>query len=485
MTLSALCHAFSHRPSRVHGEQTIRSLCIDSRTAQAGDCFFCLCGAHCDGHHFARDAYARGVRVFVCERPLPLPDDALCLQVENAHRAYALACGVYFGTAYPFTLIGITGTKGKTTVANYLYRILEQSGKRVGLIFTGGIRFGDQITPTPNTTPEAFTLHRALADFAKRGAQYVILEVSSQAYLRHRVDALTFDLGIFTNLSYDHTGRGEHESFSDYLRCKQLLFQNSHRAVLNRDDPHFADFARACACPFVTYSTLCEADYRAQSICPLLGQDFFGVRFLFHTNAQTLRFQLRLPGVHNVQNALAALAAAQELGIGSDVFFSALSTDVGGRCERIRLSCGADAVIDYAHNEASLAAALRALSPFVRGRLFCLFGSVGGRTQGRRIGMGRVAATLCDYAILTADNPDFEDPVAICAEIASAFPPSFPYAILCDRAEAIRFALDKLRKGDLLLLCGKGTERSQRILGREIPFCEREIIQAWEKDRLF
>ncbi len=484
MKLSELCRSFVYRADKPCEDLTVGALCSDSRGAQAGDCFFCLRGARYDGHRFAADAYARGVRIFFCEQALSLPDDAICLLVDNCHRAYALACGAFFGAPYPFVLIGVTGTKGKTTVATYLYHILRESGKRVGMIGTSGICFGQTHIPSANTTPEAYTLHKALSDFAAQGAQYVILEVSSQAYLCHRVDGLVFDVGIFTNLSCDHTGKGEHADFADYRRCKQRLFQNSLRAVLNQDDAHFADFAAACTGEYQTYSLCAEADCRAESIVPFCGADFFGAQFLCHSLQGTLRVRLSLPGEHNVANALAAICAAQSLGMEAEAICRALLRPVTGRYERIRLSCGADAVIDYAHNEASLAAALRALSPFVSGKLYCLFGAVGGRTQGRRAGMGRVAAALCDYCILTSDNPDLESPVQICAEIAAVFPPSFPYTVLCDRTEAIRFALGRLQAGDLLLLCGKGHERTQRIGGKDLPFCEREILLAWEQERI-
>ncbi len=480
MTFSSLCAAMD-APKCV--DQTpILHLCADSRQARLGACFFCIVGAKADGHSFAQEVYQKGVRHFVCERPLALPQDAKQVLVPNCRRALALACAAFFGAPYPFTLIGITGTKGKTTVATYLYQILQKNGIKVGMIGTTGIYGEGTFLSNPNTTPEPLLLHRTLSSFAALGVQYVILEVSSQAYLQHRLDGLHFDYAIFTNLSHDHIGVEEHPDFDDYKQYKLQLFSHCSCAILNYDDPHYADFAAASPTRQFCYSLKQHVDCYLERVIGEGDTSFFGVQFWCRAFEESFAVTLSLPGKHNIANALSAICVARLISVPIEAIQNALYTKVPGRFEQIPLSCGAVAVIDYAHNEASLSAALRTLRPFVKGRLFCLFGSVGGRTQERRAQMGRVASSLCDFCIVTADNPDYESPTQICAQIADAFSPSFPHKIICDRTDAIRFALEQLRPGDLLLLCGKGHEGYQKILGQSIPFCEKDILFLWESE---
>ncbi len=464
-------------------ETEICDLCADSRMAKEGVLFFCLCGTNCDGHHFAIDAYRRGARAFVSEKELSLPDDCVVVLVSDSRKAYARACAKWFGTSRlrPYRLIGVTGTKGKTTVCAYLSSILKWAGKSCAVIGTNGIDYRGTCTPTDNTTPDPYTLHRALAVFAKEKVEYVLLEVSSQAYLQHRVFGLHFDLAIFTNLTCDHIGVGEHRDFEDYKSCKKKLFSHCDHAILNYDDAYFYDFASACRCPYTTFGMEKEAQFTAKNCNRVQTEHSLGAQFCFcEEGRKVCDITLWQGGEHNISNALCAMTAARRCGIDPSYFESALQCNIDGRYAYYPLQNGAGVVIDYAHNPAALRCLLQSLRLFCNGRLFCLFGSVGGRTEIRRQEMGQVADTLSDFSFLTADNPDFEDASAICLAIAKGFS-SQNYQIITDRAQAIRYALSCLEKGDLLALCGKGQERTQRICGRNLPFCEADFLLPYLK----
>ncbi len=483
MRLHALLAALS-LPTNGMKDVQVRALCVDSRLAQKGDAFFCFCGANTDAHLYTPDAYLRGVRLFFAERPLDLPSDATVFYLPDTHRAFGIASHAFFGHRRPRCLIGITGTKGKTTVASYLYAILQEAGKSCAMIGTGGIRLGKQQIPTKNTTPDAFTLAKALADCADAGAEYAILEVSSQAYLQHRVAGLEFDLAIFTNLALDHIGNAEHASFEDYKQCKMALFSHAKAAILNKDDAFFDEFSAVCTGKIVTYALRSTADFIGYGICPYRTQDFLGVRFFASAKWCELgQFTLSLCGAHNVANALAAMAAAHHFGISSAFFARALLQKVAGRYAYTLLQNGAGVVIDYAHNPSSLQSALIALRPFCRGELSCLFGAVGGRSQCRRHEMGKVASQYADFAILTADNPDFEDAGDICRQIEAGMARTFAHVILPDRRQAISFALSRLKAGELLLLAGKGEEKVQRISGVDLPYCDADEVAKFRKEQ--
>ncbi len=481
MRLHALLHTLSLPTDGVTDTQ-IRALCIDSRLAQKGDAFFCLCGTSTDGHDYALDAYRRGIRLFFVQKALDLPFDATVFSLPDTRMAFGFASHAFFGHRRPRYLIGITGTKGKTTVASFLYAILARAHKSCAMIGTGGIRFGKQHLPTKNTTPDAFTLAKVLASLADAGAEYAILEVSSQAYLQHRVAGLDFDLAIFSNLAFDHVGSAEHADFENYKACKMALFSHAKAAILNKDDAFFDEFASVCRGKTVTYSLSSTADWMGYGICPYRTQDSLGVRFFASVNRQELgQFTLSLCGAHNVANALAAMAAAHHFGISSTFFADALLQKVAGRYAYTPLQNGAGVVIDYAHNPSSLQSALVALRPFCRGKLYCLFGAVGGRSQCRRREMGKVASQYADVAILTADNPDFEDVGDICRQMEDGMARGFAHVILPDRSEAVSFALSRLKSGDLLLLAGKGEECAQRIAGVDLAYSDAQEVAKFRQ----
>lgn len=463
----------------------IRNITEDSRKTDPYTLFVCIKGANADGHRYAASAYANGCRVFLAQDHLNLPGDAFVGYVPDTRRALALLAARLFG--YPsrsMHVVGITGTKGKTTTAHLLSHVLEQCKIPCGYIGTNGILYAGRRLPTKNTTPDAVTLHQTLDDMRQAGMRTVVMEVSSQALMQSRVDGIEFDTLLFTNLSPDHIGQNEHPDFAHYKACKQRLFREFHakNIIYNRDDAASQDMLADCG---ATNRISCSTKRTDADFCTL-GCDLLRERTMWGVQSQVLEASggqctVRLPliGDFNLANALLAIATANRVfGISTERACEALSSvTVAGRSELIPLPNGACAVIDYAHNRASLQSLLIGLRKYKPARLIALFGSVGGRSQMRRRELGEVAAELCDLCILTSDNPAGESPEAIIDDIAAAFEGyATPYRKISDRAEAIREAVAMTRAGDILVLAGKGHENYQLIGNEKIPFCEREIL---------
>ena len=452
--------------------------------ADASSIFVCICGANFDGHSLAPVAYANGCRVFVAQKELALPTDALVLVCDNTRAALAhLACAFYGDPSHEMRLIGITGTKGKTTTAQLLSHILNRNGIPCGYIGTNGISYADVTRPTRNTTPDAITLQQTLCEMHAAGVSTAVIEVSSQALMQRRADGIRFTGVLFTNLFPDHIGPNEHTDLADYTACKRRLFTDfdATHAIFNADDAITPAMARATTAerPILCSIKDRDAAFFADHIELLGADEGLGVRFEVRKGNETHICVLPLIGSVNVSNALLALATANEV-FGIDLFNAARTLSdatVAGRSELIPLANGACVVIDYAHNGASLRQLLTTLREYAPTRLITLFGSIGGRAQLRRRDLGVAAAELSDLAILTSDNPCYEDPDAIINEIATAFEGSpTPYVQITDRAQAIRYALGLLRTGDILVLAGKGHENYQLVGDEKRSFCERSIV---------
>ena len=420
---------------------------------------------------------------FCCREPLPLPEDACVLVTPNSRKTLSeLACTLWGDPSAKMHVIGITGTKGKTTTANMLAHILNSVGVPTGYIGTNGISYGATQLQTANTTPDPLTLQKTLADMQRCGIRTVVMEVSSQGLMQHRVAGIQFGTVLFTNLYLDHVGTAEHPSFEHYRATKHSLFTDfaSPNAVWNIDDPATPMMRIGCtALRNLTISCAQEADYLAQNTRPL--RDAKGLYSLFRLIAEDkeMECRLRLLGDHNVYNALLAVAVAH--GVFQVPLALAVESleklSIRGRAECISLPNGALCVIDYAHNGESLRHLLTSLRVYHPSRLICLFGSVGERTQVRRRELGEVARELADLSILTSDNPGTEEPMQIIDEIAAAFGDNRKaYIKIPDRSDAIRCAISMLTKDDILVLAGKGHEEYQLIGREKIPFSEREII---------
>ena len=462
----------------------IEDIVYDSRKARRGVIFVCLVGAVADGHRFAASAYEKGARVFICEKTLSLPEDALVFRVENTRRALALLSAAFFDhPERKLRVIGVTGTKGKSTVCEMVRHILCENGISAASVGTIGVRIGDILTPTGNTTPESYELFRIFADMAEKGVRYAVIEVSSQGIKMDRVFGIPFFAAVMTNLSEDHIGGAEHPDFDDYKRCKKELFSRSAHAFFNADDPYFEEFFESAVCPKQTYSTLAEADFSAGDILPTATEKGFGSSFLLQYAEGGCDAFVPFPGAFSVSNALAAVAVASLAGICPEKASEALSSvRVGGRFEIVSTALSdVTFVIDYAHNGESLSAALKALRVYRPNRLICLFGSVGGRTEIRRRELGVAAAAYADLSILTSDNPDKEPALDIISDIAE-YMSDADFVAVPDRKEAIAYAVSVAEPGDIVLLAGKGHETYQLIDGKKVPFSEREILLEAAKE---
>lgn len=474
--------------------QEISSLTDDSRRAAPGSLFLALRGAEQDGHHFVKEAYARGCRAFLCEYAVALPSDAAVAYVPNSRYAAALVAAAFYGNtgAHP-VLIGITGTKGKTTTALMLYHLLEKMGVRVGYIGSGGARYGAMTEKTENTTPAAPVLHRLLAAMRRAHVRVVVVEVSSQALATERVAGLHFPICLFTNLAPDHIGAGEHPDLTHYRAAKARLFSEHgcHTVIVNADDEASAYMA-ACAgaarvlrvsCRGAAGACLCATRMRLVET-----ERFYGSSFLLQTEKEgEVPVALALPGECNINNALLALCAAEtyakEYSPATPAAFRTLAPHLAalpipGRFEPVKTAqVGVHYLIDYAHNGYSLRAALVALRAYGPGRLVCLFGSVGARTYSRRTELGE-AACLADFCIVTTDDPGTEAPEDTMREICRVLEEhGRDYVAIADRAEAIRYAVAHAQRGDLILLAGKGHEEYQLVGQTRLPFSERRILQ--------
>lgn len=451
----------------------ITALTTDSRSARRGSLFVCISGARSDGHDFAASAYESGCRCFLAERPLDLAKDASVTVVSSTRRALAVIAQRFYGEpAASLRLIGITGTKGKSTTAELIRSGLEAAGRRTGIIGTCGIGYGGSLRPSANTTPDALELARTLADMRDAGVETVVMEVSSQAYKLDRVYGLHFAEGVFTNLSPDHIGPTEHANMEEYISSKARLFAASALSVLNADDAQCGRMAHSATGDVIGYGidsacALRAEDIRETSVCGNAGMSF---------EVGGVRFTVAMPGIFSVYNALAAIAVLRAEGVGDGVISETLRrAHVRGRLESF--SDGERRfIIDYAHNGASLASVLSVLRPHTEGRLIVLFGSIGGRAELRRRELAEAADGVADLCIVTSDNPDFEDPDAIIAEICSYLKVT-PSVRIADREQAIQYAVRTAERGDTVLLAGKGHEDYQIVCGKKVPFSERAILE--------
>ncbi len=464
----------------------ITSVCCDSREAGKDSVFVCIIGSVSDGHAFAPAAYAHGCRVFVVSHLLSLPDDAMQLVCFSTRKALAdLASAFYGSPSRRMKVIGITGTKGKTTSALMAAHILNRAGIPTGYIGTSGVIYNGKAIPTVNTTPESLELQRVMRDMADSGIRALVMEVSSQGLYLERVRGVSFDTVCFTNFSPDHIGGIEHPSLEHYAASKRKLFTDfgAKSAVYNADDKMSAymtdEFKGKEKISFSCADT--NADLYLKNSELTRSEDQLGARGTVLSNGVEYQLELPMPGTFNLMNALCAIAAAGTLGISPTDAFSYISdVSAPGRFQTVNAlpGSGVSFIVDYAHNGLALESALITLRKYRPKRLICLFGSVGGRTQLRRRELGEVASQLADFCILTSDNPNYEPPRQVISDIAAAFKPgaSCPYICIPDRTEAVRYAISIAHEGDIVLLAGKGAENFQLINGKRVPYSDIDAL---------
>jgi len=463
----------------------LTALVYDSRHASADTAFVCMPGVRVDGHDYAAAVYNAGCRIFFAEHPLDLSGDALVIVCEDTRAALPYLADAFFDHPQrELTVIGVTGTKGKTTIVNLIASAANDAGLPCGTIGTIGITFGDTLYPTVNSTPESYEIHRAFRMMADAGMKAVAMEVSSLALVRHRVDGIRFDLGVFTNLSEDHISPIEHPDFEDYKNAKLRLFSMCDFALISADDAVTPEVIAACRCPYQTYGFAEHADHRAANIAPWKSDTALGITFDLIRGTEAKRASLKMPGDFNAHNAVCASAVLSHLGLSDEVILPALSrAAVPGRLEILDVFDDCTVIIDYAHNEMSMRSLLTTVRAYHPRRIICVYGSIGDRAQNRRRELALVTGDLADYAIITTDNPGYEDPEAIVGEIASYYTDDMcPHTVIADRERAVLHALSMARPGDVLLFCGKGHETYQLVRGLHVPFSEKAIILQYAKE---
>ncbi len=464
-------------------DREVPAVVYDSRKAgkMPGCLFICIQGANFDGHDYAMDVVEKGAGTLVVSKDVAGLEekDVTVIRVENTRYAMAFISAAWFGhPAEKLNVIGITGTKGKTTTTYLVKKILEHAGFRVGLIGTVETIIGDTHIPADSTTPESYLLQEDFAAMAEAGQDTVVMEVSSQALKLHRTQGFIFDYGIFTNLEPDHIAPNEHADFAEYLFCKSLLFRQCRVGIVNRDDVHVDEILQGHSCEVETFGMGENCMLRARDLELIHTPGELGVEF--HVEG-LLDFDVEIPtpGRFSVYNALCAIAICRHFQVQiADIQSGLKSASVKGRIEKVKISDKFTLLIDYAHNAMSLESLLTTLREYHPRRLVCMFGCGGNRSRDRRFEMGEVSGRLADFTVITSDNPRNEEPLDIIKDIRTGIAGTGgKYVEICDRREAIAYVIANAEEGDLIVLAGKGHEDYQEIRGKKYPMDERVIIR--------
>ncbi len=460
-------------------EGEITALVYDSRRVTKDCMFVCIKGAVYDSHEHVEEITAKGARVIVAEREVEVPEGVTLVLVADTRYALSLLSAAYFDhPADRLKVIGITGTKGKTTTTFMIKGILEHAGYRVGLIGTIETIIGETHIPANNTTPESYLVQEYFAQMVEAGCQICVMEVSSQGLMMHRTAGIPFEIGIFTNLAPDHIGPNEHASFEEYAACKGMLFRQCRMGIANVDDGHFEQVLEGHTCTLETIGFSEKADYRASGV-ELIGRPgYLGVRYHI-SGKMDMDVEIDVPGTFSVYNSLVAIAVCEHFNVSADDLREALKVvKTKGRIEMVPVSKDFILMIDYAHNAMSLESLLLTLKEYHPKRLVCVFGCGGNRSRLRRYEMGEVSGRLADLTVITSDNPRFEEPQAIMDDIKVGMGRTDgAYVEICDRKEAIRYVIEHGQKGDVIVLAGKGHEDYQEIKGKKYPMDERDLIR--------
>jgi UDP-N-acetylmuramoyl-L-alanyl-D-glutamate--2,6-diaminopimelate ligase len=460
-------------------DKDVADIAYDSRKTVKGGMFVAIQGTVVDGHNFIESAVEAGAEVIVVEKETDVENkDITVLLVENGRKALSLMSAAYFDyPAKKMITVGITGTKGKSTTEHMVRDIIEKSGKICGIIGTVGAFMNGRSVPTEHTTPESYELQKLFAMMVEEGCEYMVMEVSSQGIKMDRVAGIEFDYGVFTNISPDHIGPGEHENFEEYLSCKAELFRRCKTGIINRDDEHYDDIVKHATCPIVTFGTSEEADMRACDIRHVSKGGELSMEF-HAEGALEGEIVVGLPGRFNIYNALCAACTGVALGMPKEVILHALEhVKVQGRVEVMPVSEDFSVLIDFAHNGVSSESVLSTLREYNPHRIVSIFGCGGNRSKVRRYEMGEVIGRMSELAIITSDNPRRENVMDIIEDIKVGMAKSEgTYVVIPDREEAVAYALEHAEKGDMIILLGKGHEEYQEINGIKYHYSDREAV---------
>lgn len=463
-----------------NSEIEIDKVCYDSRKAEKNCVFVCIVGFETDGHKYIDSAIEKGAKAIVVQNGSEIPEIPSDITVVYSHDTRkmlaAMAANFFDHPEKKLKMIGVTGTNGKTTVTTLIKSVLEFEKKNVGLIGTNANYINGKIIETERTTPESYDLYELLAQMVKEGVEYVIMEVSSHSLDLDRVYGINFLVGAFTNLTQDHLDF--HKTMENYKEAKKKLFLVSDTAVINTDDAAGSEYAQSVECPVLSYSIENGSNFSASDI----KISARGVIFDMEHDGKVHKVRLGIPGKFSVYNALCALACVVAAGIPVETAIEALTFAKGvmGRCETVYTNTDYTVIIDYAHTPDGLENIISTVKEFCDGRVITLFGCGGDRDRTKRPIMGKIAAELSDYCIVTSDNPRTENPAEIIKDImVGVNETDCEHTVIENRREAIGYALSFAKRGDCIILAGKGHETYQIIGKTKNHFDEREIIKEF------
>lgn len=450
------------------------SIAHDSRKTKSGSLFVCIEGFKADGHKYIPQAIENGTKALLVQREVEVPEGITVVRVKDTRYALASIADIFHQhPSGKFKLIGVTGTKGKTTTTYMIKSILDTCGQNTGLIGTICNKIGNEVLPTDRTTPESYDLQELFAEMVEKKVDSVVMEVSSHALDLHRVSCSEFDIGVFTNLSRDHLDF--HKTFENYLAAKIKLFSMCKKGLVNIDSEYGRQVVDSAECEVLTFGIDNEADIKAVDV--VKKQD--SVEFKVITPWFTGEIHVNIPGKFSVYNALAAIGSCALMGISFEYIKEGLkNVTVPGRAEVVPTGTDYTVIIDYAHSPDSLENILATVKGYAPARVISLFGCGGDRDKSKRPIMGEISGKYADFTIITSDNPRTEEPSAIINDIEEGIKKiEAAYITIVDRREAIKYAMHNARPKDIIVLAGKGHETYIMLNDKTIHFDEREVVR--------
>ncbi len=452
----------------------IEDIAYDSRKVKSGYIFVCIEGFKFDGHMYVESAIENGAKAIIVQKDINVPEGVTLVKVKDTRYALAYMADLLFEhPSKKFTLVGVTGTKGKTTTTFMIKSILEYVNQKVGLIGTIANYIGNEELHTERTTPESYDLQKLFSDMVEKDVNSVVMEVSSHALELHRVTCSNYDIGVFTNLSRDHLDF--HQTFENYLNAKAKLFGMCKKGLVNIDNEYGKKLVGKVSCELLTYAIESDADIKATEI--ISNPD--SVEFKLLSPWGERHFKVNIPGTFSVYNALAAISVCSLMGISLDDIARGISNvTVPGRAEVAYAGKNFTIIIDYAHTPDSLENILKTVKAYAPGRVVSMFGCGGDRDKTKRPIMGEISGKLADFTIITSDNPRTEEPEAIITDIEAGIKNlKAEYKTIVSRREAISYAMKNAREKDIIVLAGKGHETYQIFKDKTIHFDEREVVK--------